>query len=401
MGLVSFLAFSWMAPTPDPDTADFRSFYSPVAQNVLSGNGLETDAGQPAVRYPPGYPMTLAGLYRIADFVSIPRSLALFWFRTLCATLAAGMIGLFAGHLGPAPACWIPAALWSVYPPALWLNSLNLSENAFVPLLLISVYALWRGATGGKVGWWITSGVVAGTCTLFRPIAIGLPLVLVLCGWWISRMQPIGIKVRTGALGLSLAALATVAPWELFALGKTGQLIPLSTAGSAAIHDGLTWSIRDKGYRSHRPASGAIARTMGAVEAAHQQDPSTGSMANALANQALVNPVGLFGLIGWKATRSWYGTDSGRGERVLILVQCLYLAFVAFGMRNALRSGTIGRSMVVLAIGVAGYFWIMTMTGLSIARYTTPAVSLLVLPLLWLVDSKQLARHITTPTTEE
>jgi hypothetical protein len=50
------------------ENSDYTSFYEPVARNILAGHGLVTSHGIPAVRYPPGYPILLAGIF--GSFIS-------------------------------------------------------------------------------------------------------------------------------------------------------------------------------------------------------------------------------------------------------------------------------------------------------------------------------------------
>jgi len=49
------------------DPADYQSFYKPVAYNLLLGKGLVTNDGNPAVRYPPGFPSILTVLFGLAQ----------------------------------------------------------------------------------------------------------------------------------------------------------------------------------------------------------------------------------------------------------------------------------------------------------------------------------------------
>jgi len=61
------------------ESTDFFLFYEPVAHNLIEGKGLVTSDGHPALRYPPGYPLILAGLIESARITGLPEALV---FRT-------------------------------------------------------------------------------------------------------------------------------------------------------------------------------------------------------------------------------------------------------------------------------------------------------------------------------
>ncbi|MBP6824656.1 MAG: hypothetical protein KA368_24130, partial [Acidobacteria bacterium] len=46
------------------ENSDYLKFYEPVAQNLASGKGLVTNAGLPAIHYPPAYPLLLAASFK-------------------------------------------------------------------------------------------------------------------------------------------------------------------------------------------------------------------------------------------------------------------------------------------------------------------------------------------------
>jgi hypothetical protein len=55
--------------TPEANEGrDYAYFYAPVAKNLAGGKGLVTENGRLATLYPPGYPLMLAGLLRLADW---------------------------------------------------------------------------------------------------------------------------------------------------------------------------------------------------------------------------------------------------------------------------------------------------------------------------------------------
>ena len=132
----------------EEEATDYRSFYLPVAQNLAEGRGLVTSEGDPAVRYPLGFPLLLAGLFGSARWTGTPEVLWLQGFTLLAMGWAAvGLCGLAWMVVGECGAL-VAAGLWMTYPFNLWLTKQPNSELLFLPLfygaLLLCGGALWR-----------------------------------------------------------------------------------------------------------------------------------------------------------------------------------------------------------------------------------------------------------------
>jgi hypothetical protein len=80
-----------------------------------------------------------------------------------------------------------------------------------------------------------------------------------------------------------------------------------------------------------------------------------------------------------KAARSWYGTDAMTHELPIAAIQIIYLLFIVLGVRIAWRRFPKNRLIVCALLGVALYFWGMTVLVLSILRYMVPAMGLLLI----------------------
>src|SRR5262249_29942368 len=76
--LVALLSMSttavlwWGLGSASNENSDYTSFYEPVAQGILDGQGLLFN-GKLALRYPPGYPVILAGLFRLSTLTGFSR----------------------------------------------------------------------------------------------------------------------------------------------------------------------------------------------------------------------------------------------------------------------------------------------------------------------------------------
>jgi hypothetical protein len=81
----------------------------------------------------------------------------------------------------------------------------------------------------------------------------------------------------------------------------------------------------------------------------------------------------------FKALRSWYATDSGRFELPSMILQSLYLVVIVIGSWQSWHQGEQRRQMTLIIWLITAYFWLITITVLSILRYILPAIGLLFL----------------------
>src|SRR5450631_2566002 len=85
----------WTALPPSQrvnESTDFASFYDPVARNVLAGRGLVDGTESPAIDYPPGHPLFLAGTYRVAEWLGLSEPVAVRSAIVLCFGMAAVLL---------------------------------------------------------------------------------------------------------------------------------------------------------------------------------------------------------------------------------------------------------------------------------------------------------------------
>jgi hypothetical protein len=154
-----------------------------------------------------------------------------------------------------------------------------------------------------------------------------------------------------------------------------------------AIRDGLRFNANPKSYRQAVALPADVGALMQRLNARAQQDQldTLPQVAQALREETRTAPVALLKLFALKAARSWYGTDSGRREGGLLLMQLLYFALICASLYRAWQLGGPAR----LAAGGVGllllYSWLLTTLVLSILRYMTPVIGLafVLAPALW------------------
>ncbi len=364
-----------------PPATDYLTYYKPVAENLVEGRGLVTSSGEPAVRYPPGYPALVAAAMLLADHLGISRESVLMAVSAVLHGLAATLLSWFALR------CWgtrwalLPGLLWTCYPPALYLIPLLASETPYTPVLLAAVMVFWISAYGSKIRYlgFLAGGAAVGLALLLRPIAVPMPVILI--ALLLSRRREVPWRNRLAGAGVLLAAAAAVVmPWEIWIYRHVGKVEFLSSGGLPSVIDGLTYA-RQTDVRLPYSVPADVAAMMNDL-AKEQQDGSVGTigqLAGWMMKQTADRPKAVTTLIAYKAARSWYATDSHKNETPIMWVQLACLCVVAVGGVRLWRAGGRDRELLILVLAVVVGTWLMTIMVLSIVRYMVPVMGLLFL----------------------
>jgi 4-amino-4-deoxy-L-arabinose transferase-like glycosyltransferase len=264
------------------------------------------------------------------------------------------------------------------YPFVVWLTKQPNSEIPFAVLLYAGLFFLWYGFTRRmRFSTFFGCGLLFGVAMLIRPVAIGIPLVLSL-GAWLTLREINRLRRAVLIAALILGSLTAVLPWEAFVYYKTTNVILLSTNGVKSIRDGLTYGVLTKDYReSTAPAD--VRQVMSDVSARVGELKTTGDIAALLFREFQSHPLAVTKLLLLKIARSWYGTDTGRRELPILLIQMAYLVPISWGAWRTWKLGDGFRNFVIIALLVVFYFWAMTFLALSIVRYMTPVMGLLMI----------------------
>lgn len=113
------------------ESTDYKHFYEPVARRMLSGEGLTEADGTLAMRYPPGYPILLAGAFGVAQGLQLPEVVVLAAMTLLCVGLSSVFVFLMARSVWAPGAALGVALIWTTYPCLLWLTKQPNSELPF------------------------------------------------------------------------------------------------------------------------------------------------------------------------------------------------------------------------------------------------------------------------------
>jgi hypothetical protein len=394
--VVATLAF-WLVLPPAyrvAESSDFETFYRPVAEQIRAGHGIVLPNGAPALRYPPGYPMIIAATLGVSDALKITETAALDILTLLCVAVSSLLLHLMAREAYDGWLDLAPSAAWSTYPLALWLTKQPNSEVPFTVLLFGTVYVVWlltRRSTP-HLGLAAGAGVLCGAAMLVRPIAILLPAVFAAVVWLLGFEWPRGARALAAAAIIGASALV-VAPWEIHAGRAEGRFVPLSTGGEATMRDGLTFGVNtNKSYRQGIWVPDAVRTVMIRFYAQYDSLTSFRAIVRATGKELADHPVGVAGLVGMKMTRAWFGTDSQRMERYILLIQAVYLTLLGWGAWVAWRKGGDKRRLAIIVLGVLATCWAMSVLTLPLVRYMVPAIGLMFVLLPAVFGARERAR---------
>lgn len=198
------------------------AYYQNLAQNVVDHHSYSHDTAppfRPTLVRMPGYPLFLAGFYKILGpgYPAAVRTVQAF-VHTLTAVLLAALAALWT----PRPtrrnvAAGVTFALAAICPFTVIYAACILTETLTIFLVVAMTLCAtmgWRPNARRGGAWWLAAGVLGGLAVLQRPdaglfvAAIGLTLGLVA----LFRATPLGAAIRLG-LVFSLGFGVTVAPW--------------------------------------------------------------------------------------------------------------------------------------------------------------------------------------------
>jgi hypothetical protein len=366
------------------ENSDYIGFYSPVAHNILAGDGITVHGGAPAIRTPPGYPLVLAGLFGVARLLNLSEDVAIL--ALACVAMGVCSVLLYAiarSVWGAAPALAAPL-MWMTYPFALWLTKQPNSEIPFLVAFYGAFAVFWFTLIkpgGGGYCRYVLAGILIGGAALIRPIAIGAGVAFAAAVWLTRR--DLSVPRRLGLVAaLLLGNVAAVLPWEVWVYNRTGRAVLLGTHGAASMLDGLTFAYGD--YRRQIKVPAEVRLSMEDARARSKELDSSGDILRFVAGQLRQRPIAVGEWLALKAARSWYGTDSGRHEAAILLIQAVYVAALLWATVAAWRRGGISRQLTVSVWVMVVYTWAMASLVLPILRYMVPALGLLfvLLPML-------------------
>jgi 4-amino-4-deoxy-L-arabinose transferase-like glycosyltransferase len=184
----------------------------------------------------PGYPLVLASLFVAGRDPPVLAARAL---SALCGTAAIGAVYWLAALLFDRRVALSAAAIVALYPGAIALSVVVLSEAPFAPVMVLHLalwVASWRAAgAGGTALRAAIAGLAAAAAALLRPSWLLFVPFVVVVG---LAAQPRRKHLLIGLCMLAGLALGML-PWWVRNWRVTGHFVPTTLQVGASLYDGL------------------------------------------------------------------------------------------------------------------------------------------------------------------
>ena len=213
--------------------------YDAHARSIASGDGYSKTIahGRPTAFRPPGYPVVLAGVYKVAGVVDAPRADRIRAARVAGAMIGAlvvALIGVLAAQLWGRRVALLSAALAAVYIPLITVGGAVMSEMLFVVFMLAAlIAAVEHRRSTHRHRYAVLAGVFGGLAVLTR--ANGMVLLLPLAAAvWDGRPR-FTRDALVAPLLLVAVAVLTVAPWTVRNAVELHAFVPVTTQLGSAL----------------------------------------------------------------------------------------------------------------------------------------------------------------------
>ena len=373
------------------------SSYWVLAGQIARGEPYQFGRGQARIFRTPGYPILLAGLFRIAGDEP-----PVIWARLLGAalgTLAVGGVIWLTRELFPIRAAIVAGVMAALYPGAIGMSVFVLSEAPFCPLMLaqiiVWVVAARSECPKGAAGFALIAGTIAGIATLvrpswllFTPFALGISFVL------------FGARKRQLLIGvaMTIGLMSAMAPWWVRNYGITGKLTLTTSQFGASLYDGWREDANgdsdmrfvERFYQEQLRADAADpASATGTFEERH--DNRMRSAAIAWARQHPMRVVQLAGIKFLRIWSPWPNSGAMQGWAYRLAILFGYSPLIILAAAGAIRF--VRREWpVALCITPAIYFTCLHMIFVGSIRYRQPAMLVLIVLAAGFVDAWWQAR---------
>ena len=391
-----FLTFL-SSPEDRNQNLDYTRYYEPVAENIMEGKGVVDDNGNVATYWPPGFPLILSQIFRLAEHLDVNRLELIMLFNVVVTAINCLLIFFIGEQIFNERIGFLGALIWITYPFNLWLLKQPNSELPFMFLYFLSVFLFIYALNKNRL--WVVYfvGVILALSALIRPISIMLIGVFILM---ILIYRGVKSSLRFVSVFLIIAGfLITAAPWEYYVYSKTGEIVPLSKNGPDSIKGGLQFAI------IYSKPSGELLVTPGdAMELMNRDNIEqqfkvpddvldfmiqTKNMEGQLKNTADVfnyviqefkeNPKTMMKLYIIKAVRSWYATTRMWYESYILPIQIFYLVLGVTGIICAFKQYNEKKFFVLFFIAMIFYFWAITVMVVSVLRFMIPPMGLVLI----------------------
>ena len=229
--------YAWIASGPGTVPYSDPAHYDEIAWNLARGEGYALGSGtnvRPTAYRPPALPWITSLVYRAAGH---RYDLAVLLQAVIGATVPLLVVALGAALFG-AGVGWLAGWLAAFHPLIVFFSGHLLTENLFTALILLALLLGVRWVSAPRGGLALATGIAWGLASLARPLALLLPVVLVLWGWS-ALGRAAGARGRAAQVGLLILGLVlAVGPWTLRNARVFDAFVPVSTNSGRVLLEG-------------------------------------------------------------------------------------------------------------------------------------------------------------------
>jgi 4-amino-4-deoxy-L-arabinose transferase-like glycosyltransferase len=200
-----------------------------LAQSLLDGLGLASPFGVPTgptAFIAPGYPLLVAGVFRILGSYSVASSIALMSISMAANLLTIWLIMRLTAHLFNRTAARVAGVLWTFSLPLLFMPTI-FWETSLSACILTALVCFGVEAKAQTNRTWLLVGAAAGLAGLINPAL--LPVLIAMLAWkafdstsqWALRSQRL--------LLATVALVAVFSPWPIRNARVFHAFIPMRT----------------------------------------------------------------------------------------------------------------------------------------------------------------------------
>lgn len=376
------LAYMYLAPGLMA-SPDYVKEYSPLARNILAGNGFAIQAGQPYLDRVPLYSVFLAGVYGVFGASDSVARAAL----ALVDGASAIFVFLIAREVFGKRVAILSALAFALYPPLVHLGTYITADNLFIALNLAFILFLVKFFRAPSLRYAIISGLLLGLASLTKPATIMVPVLLLIAFPLYARYALRSFNLRQVArLGaLLLVFLLTILPWSIrnyaafhevtvlnLSRATLGDWALVSTMETQTLHvpSGERYLIYEQEKRSTLEGE-----TGGQGNDNPQQQGQ--ALTRSVFKKIASDPLGYTAYLGKKFAYFWYASDSGKYEMLLAVLQGSALLLGVLGLVFFVRKDDWRKVFPLLLVLV--YFPAFHTLSFTLARYSMPIMPLVMM----------------------
>lgn len=367
--LLARIAYLYLSPSLSiaPDTINS---YTPIALNLILGNGYSIQPGIPTDKILPLYPLFLACIYSIfgCDYFIVRLILAIIDSLTVVVSF------LIANRLFSRKVAFFSSLAISLYLPFVHLFTYALSDNLFILLISLFTYFFIKTFEDTYNGNSIKCGFFLGLAILCKPIPCILPVFAVM-GWLFLYYKNFKLVIIRGIL-LLITLSFFIGPWSLRNYTIFHEFTPLVSG----IVEGLIMYTYDEQLKSS--PNNERFKEFDNKEEVRAIKSLEGIDRRILARKTLFNrfiesPVIFLKLMGVKFLRFWYASDSGKFDNVLVFLQ---FPILVFGILGIIAFCILDNWKRVFPIALVILYFVLTHSFASgFARYSMPIMPYIIM----------------------